>query len=200
MKFGYDVKDDDVRHDILMELQDIGGLEITNSSTTNLEINPQGISKESGVRTVCQLLGIDMSEVVAVGDSLNDLAVIKAAGLGVAMGNAQATLKEYADVVTASNNEDGIALIIRDYVFGVGSEVCMVLTVIGWILIIALFLVGMAGAVYPVLPGVIAIYLAFFVYGWFFSFEPFGPFFWIIQTLILIVLLVADNIVRSLGR
>lgn len=66
---------------------------------------------------VCEeLLGIDMSEVIAVGDSLNDLAVIQAAGLGVAMGNAQETLKENADVVTASNNEDGIALIIRDYI------------------------------------------------------------------------------------
>ncbi|MNN13460.1 putative phosphatase [compost metagenome] len=57
-----------------------------------------------------------MSEVVAVGDSLNDLAAIEAAGLGVAMGNAQEAVKEKADVVTTSNNEDGIAWIIRDYI------------------------------------------------------------------------------------
>ncbi|MNI67917.1 putative phosphatase [compost metagenome] len=57
-----------------------------------------------------------MSEVVAVGDSLNDLAAIQAAGLGVAMGNAQIAVQENADVVTASNNDDGIALIIRDYI------------------------------------------------------------------------------------
>lgn len=71
--------------------------------------------------------------------------------------------------------------------------------ILGWILVIALFAVGMAGAVYPVLPGVLAIYFAFFVYGWFFSFEPFGWFFWIIQTLIVVVLMVADYAVGAWG-
>ncbi|MFD1178165.1 DUF456 domain-containing protein [Paenibacillus puldeungensis] len=71
--------------------------------------------------------------------------------------------------------------------------------VLGWILVIALFAVGMAGAVYPVLPGVLAIYFAFFVYGWFFSFEPFGWFFWVIQTLIVVVLMVADYAVGAWG-
>ncbi|GJM72691.1 hypothetical protein HMSSN036_49070 [Paenibacillus macerans] len=75
----------------------------------------------------------------------------------------------------------------------------MTMTVLGWILVILLFAIGMAGAVYPVLPGVIAIYFAFFVYGWFFSFEPFGPLFWIVQTLIVVVLLVADYAVGAWG-
>lgn len=116
MKFGYNTEDDELRHRIMMELQNMGGLEITNSSPVNIEINPAGINKASGLRTVCELLHIDMSEVVAVGDSLNDLAAIQAAGLGVAMGNAQIAVKENADVVTASNNDDGIALLIRDYI------------------------------------------------------------------------------------
>jgi hypothetical protein len=73
------------------------------------------------------------------------------------------------------------------------------LTILGWILIIALFAVGLAGAVYPILPGALAIYLAFFVYGWFFSFEPFGVWFWIIQTLIVVVLFVADYVVGAWG-
>lgn len=73
------------------------------------------------------------------------------------------------------------------------------IAVLGWVLVIALFVIGMAGAVYPVLPGVLAIYFAFFVYGWFFSFEPFGWFFWIIQTLIVVVLLVADYAVGAWG-
>lgn len=73
------------------------------------------------------------------------------------------------------------------------------MTVLGWILVIALFAVGMAGAVYPVLPGVLAVYFAFFVYGWFFSFEPFGVFFWVIQTLIVVVLMVADYAVGAWG-
>ncbi|QTH39970.1 DUF456 domain-containing protein [Cohnella sp. LGH] len=71
--------------------------------------------------------------------------------------------------------------------------------ILGWVLIVALFAVGMAGAIYPILPGALAIYAAFFVYGWFFSFEPFGWWFWIIQTLIVVVLFVADYMVNAWG-
>lgn len=73
------------------------------------------------------------------------------------------------------------------------------MTILGWILIIVLFVVGMIGAVYPILPGALAIYLAFFVYGWFFSFDSFGPVFWIVQTLIVIALFVADYVVGAWG-
>lgn len=75
----------------------------------------------------------------------------------------------------------------------------MTLAVIGWVLIIALFAVGMAGIVYPILPGAVAIYAAFFVYGFFFSFEPFGFWFWSIQTLIMILLFIADYAVSAWG-
>ncbi|PZD94366.1 DUF456 domain-containing protein [Paenibacillus sambharensis] len=71
--------------------------------------------------------------------------------------------------------------------------------IIGWILVIVLFLVGLAGAVYPILPGALAIYAAFFVYGFFISFEPFGWIFWTLQTLIVVVLFVADYAVNAWG-
>ena len=71
--------------------------------------------------------------------------------------------------------------------------------IVGWILIIVLFAVGMAGTIYPILPGVLAIYAAFFVYGFFISFSDFDIWFWIIQTLILIVLFVADYAVSAWG-
>lgn len=71
--------------------------------------------------------------------------------------------------------------------------------VLGWILIIALFVVGMLGAVYPVLPGALAIYFGFFVYGWFFTFEHYTIWFWIIQTLIVVILFVADYVVNAWG-
>lgn len=116
LKFGYSTEDDEIRHKLLMLLQDLGGLEITNSSPTNLEINPLGVNKAAGIREVCKLLGLEMSQVVAVGDSLNDLAAIQQAGLGVAMGNAQETVKEEADAVVSSNNEDGIAEVIQKYI------------------------------------------------------------------------------------
>lgn len=73
------------------------------------------------------------------------------------------------------------------------------MAILGWFLIIALFGVGLAGAVFPILPGALAIYLAFFVYGWFFGFAAFGVWFWIIQTLIVVVLFVADYIVGAWG-
>jgi 5-amino-6-(5-phospho-D-ribitylamino)uracil phosphatase len=116
LKFGYQTENDEIRHKVLMRLQDMGGLEITNSSPHNLEINPLGVNKATGIKDVCKLLGIKMSQVVAVGDSLNDLAVIQQAGLGVAMGNAQETVKQEADVVVASNNNDGIAEVIQKYI------------------------------------------------------------------------------------
>jgi len=117
LKFGYHTEDDGLRHKLLLRLQDMGGLEITNSSPHNLEINPLGVNKAAGILEVCKLLGLDMSQVIAVGDSLNDLAAIQQAGLGVAMGNAQETVKEEADAVVASNNNDGIAEVIQKYIF-----------------------------------------------------------------------------------
>ncbi|CAH1058246.1 Cof-type HAD-IIB family hydrolase [Paenibacillus pseudetheri] len=117
LKFGYHTEDDDLRHKLLLRLQDMGGLEITNSSPHNLEINPLGVNKAAGIMEVCKLLGLDMSQVIAVGDSLNDLAAIQQSGLGVAMGNAQETVKEEADAVVASNNNDGIAEVIQKYIF-----------------------------------------------------------------------------------
>jgi uncharacterized protein YqgC (DUF456 family) len=71
--------------------------------------------------------------------------------------------------------------------------------ILGWSLIIILFVVGMAGTIYPILPGALAIYAAYFVYGWFFSFSEFGVWFWIIQTLIVVVLFIADYAVSAWG-
>ncbi|UJF32292.1 DUF456 domain-containing protein [Paenibacillus hexagrammi] len=73
------------------------------------------------------------------------------------------------------------------------------MVVTGWILVILLFVVGMVGAVYPVLPGVLAIYGAFFVYGFMIGFEPFGIWFWLIQTLTVLIIIVADYAVSALG-
>ncbi|MHA0856676.1 HAD family hydrolase [Paenibacillus sp. CMAA1364] len=117
LKFGYYTEDKDVLHDILMKLQDMNGLEITNSSPSNLEINPQGVNKATGILEICKLLDIDMCEVIAVGDSLNDLAAIQQCGLGVAMGNAQQQVKDEADMVVASNNDDGIVEVIKKVIF-----------------------------------------------------------------------------------
>lgn len=75
----------------------------------------------------------------------------------------------------------------------------MWLDILAWIIVVVLFIVGMAGAVFPILPGALAIYAAFFVYGFMISFEPFGWAFWTIQTLIVAVLFLADYAVNAWG-
>lgn len=75
----------------------------------------------------------------------------------------------------------------------------MTITVIGWILVIALFVIGLAGAVFPVLPGVLAIYAAFFVYGFMIRFSDFGFWFWFIQTTIVVAVFIADYAISAWG-
>ncbi|MBO7745182.1 HAD family phosphatase [Paenibacillus sp. MWE-103] len=116
LKFGYYTEDPPMLKAILDETSAWGGLEITNSSPSNLELNPEGVTKAAAIREVCGLLGIDMSQVAAMGDSLNDIAMIREAGLGVAMGNAQDEVKAAADVVNVTNEEDAVARLLQDYV------------------------------------------------------------------------------------
>ncbi|GIP40745.1 5-amino-6-(5-phospho-D-ribitylamino)uracil phosphatase YcsE [Paenibacillus sp. J31TS4] len=118
LKFGFMTDDAEKLALIRGVLEERELFEITNSNVNNLEINPRGISKASGIMDVCNLLGVKMEEVMAMGDSLNDLTMIKESGLGIAMGNAQEELKLAANAVTATNNEDGVALAIRKYAFG----------------------------------------------------------------------------------
>lgn len=116
LKFGYYTENDAARAAVLDGIAAIGEFEVTNSHPHNIELNPKGVSKASGLLDVCGMLGIDMSQVVAVGDSLNDKAMIQAAGLGVAMGNAQADVKRIANVTVLSNQEHGVAQVIREFV------------------------------------------------------------------------------------
>lgn len=69
----------------------------------------------------------------------------------------------------------------------------------GWVLTIALFAVGLAGTVVPILPGAIAIFIGFIVYGLFLGFDPFGFWFWFIQVTIMVVVTVADYVVGVWG-
>ncbi|AJY75747.1 Cof-type HAD-IIB family hydrolase [Paenibacillus beijingensis] len=117
LKFGFYTENDFTRKALREELESWGAFEITNSSPYNLEMNPLGVSKATAVRELCGLLGIEMSQAIAVGDSLNDIAAIREAGLGVAMGNAQDAVKEAADAVTLTNNEHGVAEVIRKFIF-----------------------------------------------------------------------------------
>ncbi len=82
---------------------------------TMIECLLDGVDKGTGLKKIADYYGIKMSEVAAFGDSFNDVAMLKAAGLGVAMGNAREPIKNLADVVAPTNNDDGVAEIIRKY-------------------------------------------------------------------------------------
>jgi 5-amino-6-(5-phospho-D-ribitylamino)uracil phosphatase len=77
-------------------------------------MNPN-CSKASGVAVLAQHLNIPLQQVMALGDNNNDIAMLRSVGLGVAMGQASATVKAAAQAVTASNAEDGAAEAIENY-------------------------------------------------------------------------------------
>ena len=78
-----------------------------------LEIIPSRINKGKGLRDVCAHLGVSLSDTAAFGDPENDIPMLTAAGLGVAMENAEEAVKAKADQVTLANNQDGIAYAIK---------------------------------------------------------------------------------------
>lgn len=122
LKFGYHIDDDAIRNEVLKELQARNIFEISNSSLVNIEVNALGINKAKGLKTVCERLDITMAEVMAVGDSLNDISMIKEAGIGVAMGNAQDIVKETANATTKTNDENGVAYAIRKWALQAEQE------------------------------------------------------------------------------
>lgn len=79
-------------------------------------LNPKA-SKGNAVADLAAKLNLDLTEVMAIGDQANDLPMIQVAGLGVAMGNAIPEVKAAAQVITATNAEDGVAQAIRQYAF-----------------------------------------------------------------------------------
>ena len=73
----------------------------------------KGTNKATGIDDICKYYGIDISETMAFGDGGNDIAMLKHAGVGVAMGNASDEVKACADMVTDSVDDDGIAKILN---------------------------------------------------------------------------------------
>ncbi|MFU0783019.1 MAG: phosphoglycolate phosphatase [Thermoanaerobacterium thermosaccharolyticum] len=91
-------------------------LETTSSFYNNIEILNKGINKGNGLRILGEYLGVDRSEMVAIGDSENDTEMVEFAGLGVAMENAIEKLKKTADFITKSNMENGVAYVINKFI------------------------------------------------------------------------------------
>ncbi|MFK4761918.1 Cof-type HAD-IIB family hydrolase [Microbacterium sp. ZW T5_45] len=96
-------------------LRDLGlsGFEATLSGAPFVEVMAEGVTKATGLARLCEHLGISRSDVVAFGDALNDVEMLRWAGHGVAMADADDVVKDAADEVTASNDDDGVARVIE---------------------------------------------------------------------------------------
>ena len=91
-------------------------IKTTSSTWNNLELNISTAHKGNSLKRFAEHLGYTLENCMALGDGTNDLSMIEAAGLGVAMSNAHPLVLAAADHVTTSNDEDGVAKAIRDFV------------------------------------------------------------------------------------
>ena len=81
-----------------------------------LEFTELGVTKGTSLKQLIDVCGIKQEEVIAIGDSFNDQAMIEFAGLGVAMGNAHEEIKAIADYVTDTNMNDGVAKVVDEFI------------------------------------------------------------------------------------
>lgn len=88
---------------------------LAQGSVNNCEVSPVGVDKGMGLELLCRAAGVPVEEAIAVGDSGNDMAMLRAAGLSVAMANATAEVKGLADVTVADCDHDGVAETIETY-------------------------------------------------------------------------------------
>ena len=92
-----------------------GYLNIYCSDPFFLEIMPQNIDKAFSLQKLLNSIGLTADEMICCGDGYNDVTMIEYAGLGVAMQNAQPLVREKADYITKSNDEDGVLYVIEKF-------------------------------------------------------------------------------------
>ncbi len=111
-------------HGVLVDREEVKEFLLNNPDITcvsggyhNLEFTKAGVDKGTGLKELAGYLHIHMNDTMAVGDTENDISILKAAAVGVAMANATMEVKAIADEITLSNDEDGAAAIISKYAF-----------------------------------------------------------------------------------
>lgn len=92
--------------------REVPGVVQSVSLPTNLELNAAGATKGAALAALCRALGLDPLDTAAFGDGTNDVSMLAAAGVGVAMANGAPETRQAADLVTVSNQEDGVALVL----------------------------------------------------------------------------------------
>lgn len=108
---------DDLRHSLTPLLADI---DVSYSSNRYMEFMHKGVTKGVGLHKLAEILGVPIEETMAIGDNINDTEMLKAAGLSVCVANLNPAVRQYCDVITeADNNEGAVAEAIEKYILDV---------------------------------------------------------------------------------
>lgn len=109
------IADTSLREQLWKQLEELQTVSITGSSHLNIEVSALNTGKAEAVAHLCSQLGIALHQVMAIGDSLNDIGLLKQSGFAVAMENGIDQVKQVADYITLSNAEDGVAHAIERF-------------------------------------------------------------------------------------
>jgi len=101
---------------LIEQINAIEGLETCKSLSTSFDVMAKGVTKATGIEAIREHYDIPIQDVIAFGDNENDMDMIAYAGVGVAMENATEALKEIADYIAGSNDEDGLRLALEELI------------------------------------------------------------------------------------
>ena len=99
----------EIKKELFPQIENIPNVSVTESAAVNLEIVPRSVSKGFVFDHLSRIYELDQPTKFAIGDSLNDLEMFKNADISFAMANGHPAIKELADHVTVSNDEDGVS-------------------------------------------------------------------------------------------
>ena len=112
LKICVEIADDEIAHRLCSELKEYDSIRFTDGNW--YKFTKKEATKENAIAKLCEILGISEKNVMAFGDDLADIGMLKMCGVGVAMGNAVDEVKEVSDIVIGTNDEDGIAVFLEE--------------------------------------------------------------------------------------
>lgn len=112
LKICVEIADDEIAHRLCSELKEYDSIRFTDGNW--YKFTKKEATKENAIAKLCEILGISEKNVMAFGDDLADIGMLKMCGIGVAMGNAVDEVKEVSDIVIGTNDEDGIAVFLEE--------------------------------------------------------------------------------------
>ncbi|MGB5823910.1 MAG: Cof-type HAD-IIB family hydrolase [Proteocatella sp.] len=107
------------------KLSDIGNLTISQSSSENIEIMMEGVSKGNAIKKMLEIYNLDIKNVMVMGDQSNDLSMFECAKMKIAMDNGTEQLKNASTFISKSNDENGVAYAINKLILKEESEKCL---------------------------------------------------------------------------